>query len=527
MAETIPQLSRDAAERFGDGPALAAPTGEAISFRQLDALADRFASALLADCMNVGERVAIWAPNGFEWVTAAIGSQRAGGVIIPLYFRYRTPEVIDILVRSAARYLLCSADQARQLRGESTAGLRVVVVDAGSGDKSVQGERSWSDFLSSGDVVSCEALREREAGVDGDTISDIMFTSGTTGRPKGAVFTHRSSVAASRIMQHYNGASEADCFCPMGSFAHVGGYKQGWLTGLASGASVAWGDAYDPASVLQLISRLGITIMPAAPITWQGVLDYLQRGDFDISGFRFAATGGTMIPPELVRRLNSELDVAQVGTGYGMTETCGMVAYTRPEDTADKVAGSVGLPASDTEIRIVDAEGREVATGDDGEILIRNPRLLVEYLDNPEATRAALDEEGWFRSGDIGRLDGDGYLTITDRLKDMYIINGLNVYPAEIERSLDLIEGVQQSAVVGVTVPVKGEVGAAFIVRAEGAPVTEETVTKWCRQNLASYKVPKFVTFVNDLPRNAMGKVLKNELRAGFVSAADGQKGQP
>jgi HIP---CoA ligase len=525
MTETIPQLSREAAERFGAKSALVSPSGDTFSFADLDALADRFALALLNDGMGEGDCVGIWAANSFEWVAAAIGTQRVGGIMIPLYFRFHTAEIVEILARASVRYLVCSADLAAQIRGERAESLsRVVVLDMPRNEAEGR-EIAWNEFLSSSDAVSDALFREREARVNGDTVSDIMFTSGTTGRPKGAVFTHRSGVAAGRIMQHYNGATEADCFCPMGSFAHVGGYKMGWVTGLCSGATVAWGDAYDPASVLELISGLGITIMPAAPITWMGMLDYPQRDQYDISGFRFAATGGTMIPPELVRRLNRELDVAQVGTGYGMTETCGMDAYTRPEDTAEKVAGTSGTPAPDTELRIVDPEGQDVATGEDGEILIRNPRLLIGYLDEPEGTSAALDADGWFHSGDVGKFDPDGYLMITDRLKDMYIINGLNVYPAEVERTLELLEGVKQVAVIGVTEAVKGEVGAAFIVRSDEPAVTEESVADWCRRNLAGYKVPKYLTFMEDLPRSAMGKVLKNELRASFQAAQNKQNG--
>ena len=526
MAETIPRLAREAAVLHGDKAALVAPTGETIGFRALDALADRFARGLIADGMEPGGKVAIWLPNCFEWVAAAIGAQRAGGTIVPLYFRLQSAEVADIVARANVERMVCSAQLAGQLAGLDLPFLsRTIAVDA-AGQLLPGGQVAWEDFLDLGANVPSDALAAREAGVHGDSISDIMFTSGTTGRPKGAVFSHRSAVAAARIMQHYNQTTAADCFCPMGSFAHVGGYKQGWLTGLVSGATIAWGDAFDPASVLELVSRLGITIMPAPPITWQGLLDYRDRDRFDISRLRFVATGGTMIPPELVHRLMSELDVKQVGTGYGMTESCGMDAYTLPHHPAGKVAGLVGTSAPDTELRIVDGAGRDVALGEDGEVLIRNPRLLIGYLGDDDATRPAIDDQGWFHSGDIGRFDREGFLSITDRLKDMYIINGLNVYPAEIERCLETMDGVAQSAVVGVGEEVKGEVGAAFVVRAAGAPVSAAAVIARCRQQLAAYKVPKFVIFVDDLPRNAMGKVLKNALRAGFLEKQLQQKGQ-
>ncbi len=523
MEETIPQLSREAARRFGDKAAMLAPSGESIGFRDLDSLADRFARALIADGLEPGERVAVWLPNCFEWVAAAIGAQRAGGVLVPLYFRHQSAEIAEILERASVSHVVTDASLAVGLRAMHLPLLRRIVI-AGA---SASGDTGWDAFLDSGRQVPDAALHERAGQVTGNSISDIMFTSGTTGRPKGAVFTHRSAVAGAWIMQHYNQADDTDTFCPMGSFAHVGGYKQGWLTGLVSGATIAWGDAFDPASVLELIERLGITIMPAAPITWQGVLDFPARADYDISHFRFVATGGTMIPPELVRRLIAEMAVKQVGTGYGMTETCGMDAYTLPHHQADRLASSVGTAAPDTEMRIAGPDGRDVATGEDGEILIRNPRLLLEYLDDPEATRAAIDRDGWFHSGDVGHLDAEGFLTITDRLKDMYIINGLNVYPAEIERALKSMQGIGQSAVIGVNEPVKGEVGAAFIVRTGGAPVTEDAVRSWCREQLAGYKVPKFVRFVDSLPRNAMGKVLKAELRAAFSQTRDQQKGQP
>lgn len=503
MTETIPAALRDAARRFGDKPALITPSATPMGFAALCELASAFARGLLADGMMAGERVAIWAPNRAEWVAAAVGAQRAGGVIVPLYARLRGLEVAEVLGRAAVTRLVTTGELAALLPPDARGRLRLIV--------DLDGD--WRGFLSRGAAVSEHALQAREAGVTGDSLSDIMFTSGTTGRPKGAVFNHRSAVAAARGMQIFNGAQPHDVFCPMGTFSHVGGNKQGWLTGILSGAAVCWGDAFDPASALRLIAELGITIMPAAPITWQGILDDPARCDFDISSLRFASTGGTTIPPEIVRRLQTEMQVAQVGTGYGMTETCGMASFTRPDDPIEKVVGTAGQPAPDTEIRIVDSAGNPCPTDEAGEILIRNPRLLLEYLDDPVATREALTDDGWFRSGDVGSFDADGYLRITDRLKDMYIINGLNVYPAEIERCIEQVAGVGECAVVGQPDARKGEVGVAFVVRGPGSALREDDVTEFCRRSLAGYKVPARVAFVDSLPRNAMGKVLKNELR--------------
>jgi len=526
MIETLPGLLRSAAETFGDKPALISPNDPPLSFYELDKMADRFAKALLHHGADPGERVCVAAHNSYEWVAAAIGTQRVSGVLIPLYFKHKTAEVVEIIQRAQATYLICSAELAQDTGLAGLTFLKQIVI-VPPGNSLLEGHGiSWPEFLSVGDSVADGLLFDREKQVNGDTISDIMFTSGTTGKPKGAVFTHRSSTAGARIMQAYNGATEADCFCPMGSFAHVGGYKQGWGTGVSSGASVTWGEAFDGASVLDLVSRMGITIMPAAPITWQGVLDCPDRGHKDISCLRFVATGGTMIPPELVKRLISELDVKQVGTGYGMTETCGMVAYTRPGDPVEKITGTVGQPAPDTEIRIADPLGKEVPIGEAGEILIKNPRLLIEYLDDEKNTREAFNDDGWFRSGDIGSFDTEGYLRITDRLKDMYIINGLNVYPAEIERSIECIEGVQQCAVVGIPESIKGEVGAAFIVSTPDSSIDESNVLEWCQKNLASYKVPKFITLVHDLPRNVMGKVLKTELKKSMTTVRNSKRGR-
>jgi acyl-CoA synthetase (AMP-forming)/AMP-acid ligase II len=517
MIETIPGVLRATAQRLGDKTALVSLTDAPMSFATLDAMADQFAKALMGDGMKAGDRVGIWAPNQWEWVAAAVGAQRAGGVMVPLIVRFRAGEVTDIINRANVRYLVSAGDYIglhypSMLRDEVLPSLERVIVLRADESKLSGREESWDRFIARGETISNAALHEREAGVTPDSISDIMFTSGTTGRPKGAVFKHVGAVRAARVMETFMSMTDKDCFCPMGTFAHVGGYKQGWLAGLLTGATVCWGDAGDLESTLYLASKLRVSVMPAPPIIWQGVLD-TDRSKWDLSALRFISTGGTMVPTEMVRRLIDEMGVEQVATGYGMTETCGIDNHTRRTDTPEQIANTVGNPAADTEVRVVNGDGKDVGPNEEGEIIVRNGRQLLEYLDDPKATAAAL-KDGWYYTGDVGRKDADGYLTITDRLKDMYITNGFNVYPAEIERLMSSLPGLEQCAVIGVPDERAGESGRVFIVRSPGSTLTAEDVVNWCKANFANYKVPRQVRFVDTLPRNLMGKVLKHELRA-------------
>lgn len=519
VIETVPELLRVAARRWGTKTALLSMDEPPTSFAKLDEWADRHARALIADGMGGGERIGIWAPNMWEWVAAAVGSQRAGGTIVPLNLRLRVAEVTDILERAGVTRLVCIGEHRGEtypplLRGQALPGLkRVIVLRSGSFGLSGR-EIAWEDFLAAGNAVTSEQLAERERSVTGDTISDILFTSGTTGRPKGAVFKHSSTVRSGHGMVNFARVTERDCLCPLGPFAHFAGYKGGWVNGLVTGASVCWSEAHDSQSLMNAIETMKITVMPAPPVIWQDILDDPGRRDRDLSSLRFIATGSTTIPPELVRRLIAELNVGQVGTGYGMTESGGMTNFARPDDPVVRVAETAGRPAPDAEVRIVDPDGRECELGRDGEILVRTKRALSEYLDDPEATRAALDPDGWLHTGDVGHIDAQGYLTVTDRLKDMYITNGNNVYPAELEKLMGTIPGIANCAVIGVPDERKGEVGHAFLIRMQGAAVSERDVIAWCRENIAAYKVPAGVSFVEDFPRNSQGKVLKEELRA-------------
>lgn len=519
MIETVPGLLRSAAARWGRKTALMSMSEPATSFAALNEQADRFARALIAQGMGHGERVGIWAPNMWEWAAATTGAQRVGGAVVPLNLLLRATEAADILRRARVRWLVCIGEHRGtayppMLRGQELPDLQRIVVVRPGGLALAEGEAAWDDFLASGASVGGEELAARERAVTGETVSDIMFTSGTTGRPKGAVFRHASTVRSAHGMINFARVSESDCSCPLGPFSHFAGYKAGWVNCLVTGATVCWNDVHDSESLIAAIERMRISVMPAPPIVWQSILDHPGRAQRDLSSLRFIATGSTTIPPELVRRLIAELKVEQVGVGYGLTESGGMTNFTRRDDPVACVVRTAGRPAPDAEVRIVGTEGEPCAAGVDGEILVRTKRALCEYLDDPEATRAALDGEGWLHTGDVGNMDAGGYLTVTDRLKDMYITNGYNVYPAEVEKLMGALPGIAQCAVVGVPHARRGEVGHAFLVRSPDCALGEGEVIAWCRENIAGYKVPAAVSFVEDFPRNSQGKVLKHELKA-------------
>jgi acyl-CoA synthetase (AMP-forming)/AMP-acid ligase II len=510
---TIPALLAEAARRHKSRPALVA-ADVTVSFERLDFEADRAARAFVAGGLQPGERVAVWAPNMWEWVAAAVGAQRAGGVLVPLNTRLRGGEVADIVRRAQVRYLVAIGTflgryYPDMLRGEDMPGLRRTLVLRGAQN----GDEDWERFLALGETIAPAAFAERVAALRPSDIADIMFTSGTTGRPKGAVFDHRRSILGGAAWRDIAGMTADDRFCVFGPFSHNASYKAGWVAGLLTGAAVYWPEAYDAESILSLIADNRITVMPAPPTVWLEAHAHPNRQDWDISSLRFLSTGATTIPIELIRRLKRDFVGTIISTGYGMTECCGSATQTLPDDDAERIVHTVGRPIAGTEVRIARADGSTAEPGETGEVLIRDAKLLIEYLDDPAATREAVDADGWLHSGDIGALDEAGYLKITDRLKDMYIVGGFNVYPAEIERQMSSLPGLHNCAVIGVPDERLGEVGHAFIVRAQGSSLSEAEVFAWSKANLANYKAPRRVTFVEELPTNATGKVLKFELR--------------
>ena len=537
MPQTIPAAVTRAAHEFGDRTALVDPDGPRLTYVELHERVRSVARALIAEGIGAGDRVAIWSPNTHHWVLAALGASYAGATLVPVNTRFTGTEALDVIDRTAAACLFVTGpflevDRLAGLHAAARAERRplprvVVRIPVRPGPAGTAGTLDWADLGPLAATVSRRAADERAAAVDPEQVSDILFTSGTTGRSKGATSAHRQTLAVAAAWAEIGGLGTADRYLVINPFFHSFGFKAGILACLLSGATIVPQAVFDIDRTLDLIAQERITVLPGPPTVYQAMLDHPDRAKRDLSTLRLAVTGATTVPTALVERMGAELSFETVLTAYGLTEAV-VATMCRPGDDPATVAQTSGRAAAGFEIRIAPAEKAptektpteqtptgKMPTGEmpTGEILLRGPNMMRGYLDDPAATAEAVDAEGWFHTGDVGRLDARGYLTVTDRLKDMYICGGFNVYPAEVEQALARLDGVAESAVVGVPDARLGEVGKAFVVARPGFELDAGDVVAFCRTRLANFKVPRQVEFRTTLPRNPSGKVLKNVLR--------------
>ena len=513
---TIARLVHLAAERYGDDPAIV-DHGHKVSFRQLETESRRVAKALIASGIEHGDRISIWAPNMLEWVVVALGAQTVGGVVVPINTRYKGIEAEYLLHKSEARVLFTvtgflDTDYVALLRetNPDLPSLETIVVLRGDAPEGTVGLGS---FVERGHSVSDQALDARRDAVKPDDLSDILFTSGTTGKPKGGMCTHAQNLRAFHDWSDISGLRRGDRYLVVAPFFHSFGYKAGWLAALMMGATVYPQPVFDVDAVLERIAADRITMLPGPPALYQSILARSDLERFDLSSLRLAVTGAASIPVELIHKMRDVLKFDSVVTAYGLTETTGCVSICRQGDSAETIANTSGRAFPGVETRVVDPEGNEVPRGEPGEIMVRGYNVMKGYFGEPEQTREAIDAEGWVHTGDIGVMDDDGYLRITDRMKDMFIVGGFNAYPAEIENILSTHDKIAQVAVVGMPDSRLGEVGAAFVVLKHGEELSEDELIAWSRNAMANFKVPRRVEFVDALPTNATGKVLKFELR--------------
>lgn len=465
-----------AADRFGDSEAVVDGPLR-LSFTEVAHRVRCAAGAFAKIGVEKGDRVAIWAPNSAQWMIAAFGVLTAGGIVVPVSTRYKQAEAADIITRSGAKAVLIEKGFLGQ---DFTVPAGVPAIDLKSG------------FLEDGEPF------ERE--VSGTDIADIIYTSGTTGRPKGVMMNHRQNLRMYAEWCDLADLRRGDRYLIVNPFFHTFGYKAGCLSTFIRGATMLPVPVFDVDRVVELIETEKITMLPGPPTLYHSLLSVPDKSK--LATLRAGVTGAADIPVELIRRVHEELPFQTLATGYGLTEA-GTATLSRPGDSFSDIATTAGVPCDGVEVRIAD----------DGEVLVRGYSVMQGYFDDPEGTAEAIDDDGWLHTGDLGSFTESGRLKIVGRKKDMFIVGGFNAYPAEIEGFLMEHPAVAQAAVIGVPDERLGQVGKAFVVLKGGSELGGDDLVSWSKDRMAGFKVPKVVVFVDALPLNATGKVMKDQLR--------------
>jgi len=526
-SQTIPTLLHEVAD-FGSH--LAAVDGDKkVTYADLEREVHRVARAYLANGVRRSDRVALWVPNRMEFILSMLGAQAIGAAVVPLNTRFTGHEAITILQRSRSSILIvadgflglnysqmlidatATIDPAGGLPGvlpnlRLTVGLDSVPPMASGSD--------WESFLISGETVSDTELKDALDSVLPEDVMDILYTSGTTGVPKGVMSSHRQTIGVARAWAIGADLKAEDRYAIVNPLFHGFGYKAGMISSLVAGSTMYPVLTFVADDLLDLVQQEKISVLPGVPTIFTTLIDHPNLKNYDLSSLRFAIAGATAAPETLFRDMVHILGFTRVAQAYGLTE-CVVATMSRPGESLEHAQETTGPAVEGIEIKIVDEAGYDLPVGEDGEIWIRGDNVMLGYFEDEDATRAVVDDAGWFHSGDIGRLDEHGCVKITDRLKDMFIVGGFNVYPAELENVLRKHPAVNESAVIGVEDKRLGSVGRAYVALLHDVDPrpTEKELEEFCRERLANFKVPRDFVFVDSFPRNATGKILKSDLR--------------
>lgn len=514
---SIPNAVRVAATHFGDDEAVV--DGDVrLTFAELETAMVDSVRAMIALGVRPGSRVGLWAPNSARWIVAALGIHGAGGILVPINTRFKGDEAAFILNRSGAAALITVSDFLGNdylgiltAAAPGTAALHRAVVASGA---TTGGAQSWDEFIAAGQTVTVAQAHASIDAVTSETVSDLMFTSGTTGHPKGVILTHGQSLRAHGWLCKTLGFRRGDRYLIIPPFFHTFGYKAGWMACIVHGVTAIPQRVLDVSAVLTTIAAEKVSILMGPPTLFSDILDAPDRSDYDLDSLRVTLASAASVPPSLVHRMVEELQADVTMSAYGLTEATSLATTTIPQvDNLSDVVNSVGRAALDVELRVVDDDGHDVPDGQAGELWIRGYNVMRGYWDDPEQTAAVIDADGWLRSGDIVTRDERGFVRVVDRKKDVVVVGGFNVYPAEVERVLADHPHVSEVAVIGVPDDRMGETPVAFVVPRPGEVLNDSELLSWAGNRLANFKVPRQVFAVGSLPRNASAKVLKNTLR--------------
>jgi fatty-acyl-CoA synthase len=510
---TLADLLRRSTARYPDRVAVIDGT-RARTYAELDAAASRIANALHDRGLGVGDRIALLSRNSLEYVQLVFGVARSGGVLVPINFMLGGTEVGYILRHSSSTALIVQdelAEVAEQAiaHAEGQSSLRAQIVLGNDRD-------GWEPFER---LLAHREQSEPAVVIRTDDPAQVLYTSGTESRPKGAVLAHSALIAQYTSCIVDGGMESSDIELHALPLFHCAQQHCFLVPDIYLGARSVIVGAPDPATLLEEIERHGVTKFFAPPTVWIGMLRHSDFDTRDLSSLHKGYYGAAIMPVEILREITERLPGVRLWNFYGQTEMAPAAVMLQPEDQLRK-SGAAGRPCLNVETRVVDDDGVDVAVGEVGEIVHRGPHAILEYLDDAEKTAEAF-RGGWFHSGDLGILDDEGYLTIVDRIKDMIKTGGENVASREVEEVLYEHDAVGELAVIGIAHPVWIEAVVAIVVLRQGSSATAEELKAHARSQLAPFKVPKAFAFVDGLPKNPSGKLLKRELREQYAYLAD------
>ncbi len=483
-----------------------------ISYRQFYDLAKQFSGALTRHQIVAGDRVGLLLPNIPEFVIAYYGILMAGGVVVPINTMFRQNEIKYILKDCECKLVIFSEDLEEQMFGivdQNEDQLTPVVFGTSEHHDFI----NWDSFLNQND----EDVKIYDSDPDQDGV--ILYTSGTTGYPRGAVLSHSNLSSNALACVQAGSVTSQDVLLGILPFYHSFGQTVVMNTCIVCGALNLMLSKFEPNLVIETIQNHKVTILAAVP-TMVKILVDSQKQPVDLPSIRLCLSGGAKLDLSIYHDFKDKFN-HYIYEGYGLTETSPVVSFN-PMDYRSKV-GSVGLPLNGIHVKIVDENGCEIMPGNEGEIVVKGPNVMKGYLNKPEATKEII-KDGFFYTGDIGKIDGDGYIYILDRKGDLIIKGGFNVYPKEVEEIISYYPKVREVAVIGVPDPVQGEEVKAYISLKSSKRVSKKEIIEYCQEHMAIYKCPKYITFLHSLPKSSSGRILKRKL---FIKKQKGKKTDP
>ena len=532
LAMTIGQAFDQTVARYPEGEALVVRhQQQRYTWAQLARAVDVHARALLALGLQVGDRLGVWAPNGAEWFISQFASARIGVILVNINPAYRLSELEYVLKQSGCQWLVCAGafktsnyhamlqelipELAEQSIGALDcprfAELRGVISLA---PEPPAGFLPWSQLAPLADGVTADQLHARQASLHFDQPVNIQYTSGTTGFPKGATLSHHNILNNGYMVGESLGLTANDRLVIPVPLYHCFGMVMGNLGCVTHGTTMIYpSEAFDPGLTLQAVAEERATGLYGVPTMFIAMLDHPQRAGFDLSSLRTGIMAGATCPIEIMRRVISEMHMGEVQIAYGMTETSPVSIQTGPADELELRVTTVGRTQSQLESKLIDAQGNTVARGEIGELCTRGYSVMLGYWSNPQATREAIDSEGWMHTGDLAQMDEQGYVRIVGRNKDMIIRGGENIYPRELEEFFFTHPAVADVQIVGIPDAKYGEEIVAWIKFHPGHTANELELQTWCKSRIAHFKTPRYFKFVETFPMTVTGKIQKFKMR--------------